>query len=324
MRLMAELAADHGMPMSESLAGTKIREAQLSDATLVVTAHQEMRMIENLMQRLGHISGLGIQAGSRYHFTAFGALGFAFASSRNARSALDVALQYFHLTFAFTSFTAADTAVETRVQVDDSGIPEAVVRFAVERDIANLVTVARDLYVVQSMLRSISFRFPAPADVEPYERLLGLKPIFGAQSNVVALDRDLIERPLPQANELTLSAAVDQCRTLLERRRVRTGLASTVRNRLVMSPTQMLTMESVASDLCMTVRTLRRRLTEEGTTFAELRDEVRMALADEFLAGPRLSIEQIAERLGYAQTSNFISAFKRWRGRTPHASRLNR
>ncbi len=207
------------------------------------------------------------------------------------------------------------------MHVDDAGIPQAVVRFAVERDIANLVTVARDLYAMESMLRSISFRFPAPAEVAPYEKLLGVKPIFNARANVVALDRKLIERPLPQANELTLSAAVDQCRKLLERRQVRTGLASTVRDRLVSTPSQMPTMEAIAQDMCLTMRTLRRRLLDEGTTFAELRDEVRMALADEFLAGPRLSIEQISERLGYAQTSNFISAFKRWKGRTPHASR---
>jgi AraC-like DNA-binding protein len=35
-----------------------------------------------------------------------------------------------------------------------------------------------------------------------------------------------------------------------------------------------------------------------------------------------VSIEQIAERLGYAEPTSFINAFKRWRGSTPHSFRL--
>ena len=80
---------------------------------------------------------------------------------------------------------------------------------------------------------------------------------------------------------------------------------------------QMPDMEEVANGLHLTVRTLRRRLRKEGTSFAQLRDEVRMALAEALLAGPRLSMEQIAERLGYADATSFGNAFKRCRGRTP-------
>src|SRR3546814_4667043 len=77
-------------------------------------------------------------------------------------------------------------------------------------------------------------------------------------------------------------------------------------------------------ELLMTARTLRRRLLDEGTTYAELRDEVRQTLAEEFLSGPRMSIEQIAARLGYAEATSFINAFRRWSGDTPHAFRLAR
>ena len=83
--------------------------------------------------------------------------------------------------------------------------------------------------------------------------------------------------------------------------------------------TPMPDMEEVANALHLTVRTLRRRLREEATSFAQLRDEVRMALAEALLAGPRLSMEQIADRLGYADATSFISAFKRCRGRTPRS-----
>ena len=62
---------------------------------------------------------------------------------------------------------------------------------------------------------------------------------------------------------------------------------------------------------------LRRRLDEEGSHFRQLLDEVRQALAEELLATGGLTLEEIAERLGYGEVSNFIHAFKRWKGVAP-------
>jgi hypothetical protein len=47
--------------------------------------------------------------GTRYHFTTFGPLGMALMSSASIREALDLALTYFTLTFAFTRFDVSDT-----------------------------------------------------------------------------------------------------------------------------------------------------------------------------------------------------------------------
>ena len=51
---------------------------------------------------------------------------------------------------------------------------------------------------------------------------------------------------------------------------------------------------------------------------------VRQTLAEEWLSGSSLSVEHIAEMLGYAEATSFINAFKRWAGRTPHAYRLGK
>jgi len=324
MRLMAELAADHGMPLRASLAGTGLHENQLADSTVVVSGQQELRLIGNLVEYLGEVPALGIEAGKRYHFTAFGSLGFAIVSSPTARSALDVALRYFQLTFAFTRFLVMDTDTETHVTVDDSEIPEPLRRFIVERDMAALITVQRDLFSSVPALKSLSFRGVAPPYADLYEKFFGVQAVFGAKNNLAVIDRASLQLPLVQANELALNVAEEQCRKLLDARAVRSKLAASVRNRLIARTPLMPSMEMVAADLNMTTRTLRRRLLDEGTTFIELRDEVRLTLAEEFLSGPWLSVEQIAERLGYAEATSFINAFKRWHGCTPHAFRLSR
>lgn len=82
-------------------------------------------------------------------------------------------------------------------------------------------------------------------------------------------------------------------------------------------------MDEAATQLHMIPHTLRRKLANEHTRFAELRDAVRQTLAREYLTGPRLSVEKIAECLGYADATGFINAYKRWHWVTPHVQRLN-
>jgi AraC-like DNA-binding protein len=75
--------------------------------------------------------------------------------------------------------------------------------------------------------------------------------------------------------------------------------------------------DEVARLLSMHRRTLNRRLREEGTTFQELLDEVRFEAACQFLDTSHIPITEIANSLGYAETSAFSRAFRRWSGASP-------
>lgn len=322
MRLMAELAMTYGVALPALLRHTALQEAQLLQPDMLVSRQQELQLIENLVTLAGEQPALGIKAGMKYHATAFGALGFAVMSSSNIRTAMAAGLQYFKLTFAFSRFVVADREHEIQVELTvDEDVPRYLAAFIVERDLAALITVARDLYDLEPMLLQVQFKHATPEHIFDYQDFFRIRPQFNAGSNRVVFDRARMLQPLPQANELAYQAALAQCQQLLEARRVRHGVAEKVRQRLAMASAHMPTMEQVAQALCMTARTLRRHLQAEGVTFAELRDEVRIALADEFLKSAQLSIEQVAERLGYAESTSFIHAFKRWHGVTPHVFR---
>lgn len=76
-------------------------------------------------------------------------------------------------------------------------------------------------------------------------------------------------------------------------------------------------LESVASELCMSSRSLRRHLQNEGQSFQNLMDQQRKARAKTLLRASRNSIQEIALLLGYNDTSAFSRAFKRWEGLSP-------
>lgn len=77
------------------------------------------------------------------------------------------------------------------------------------------------------------------------------------------------------------------------------------------------TLAMVASNLNMSVRTLQRRLAEEGYTFKDILEALRRDFAINYINNPQLSISEISYLLNYADSSAFIRSFKRWTGKTP-------
>jgi AraC-like DNA-binding protein len=321
LRVMVDFGVEQGLSVQTSLAGTGVPEGSLSDLMARVTVEQEMQVIRNLLVHLSSIPALGAQVGTRYHATAFGPLGVAITSSPTARTALAVALRFFNLTFALTRFDTAEVGGQTIVTIEDSFLPKDLRKFAVERDAATLVTVQRDLLAAHSALTSISFKFSAPESVESHKAIFGVRPTFAAKSNIARLDRDVLMLPLPQSNELAFRSAVNQCEMMLERQQAQVSLSDQIRELLTQDMTAWSDMMAASRYFCMTSRTLRRRLLDEGTTFAELCDDVRAKMAEELLRGSKLKINEVSALLGYATATTFISAFKRWKGVTPLAFR---
>lgn len=320
--ILTGMGQELGMSVRDCLAGSGLKAAELSDPATLVSLEQEFRVIRNVLRHAGDPPGLGLTAGSRCHFTSLGPVGFAVVSSQTLRTALEVGLRYSDLTAFLTRLSFEDGADGARLIVDASGVPPDLRRFALERVGALMLTLSRDLFGAPIRPAAVRLSFARPPQAELYRRFFGVTPEFGAPRNEVRLSAEDMNRPLTHANPLALKLAEDQCRQLLATRSERGGFAGRVRDRIVQRPGHIPEMEQVAAALHLTPRTLRRRLREEGTTYAALCDELRQALAEDLLSSPRLPIGVIAERLGYADASSFIHAFKRWKGgQTPHQFR---
>jgi AraC-like DNA-binding protein len=67
----------------------------------------------------------------------------------------------------------------------------------------------------------------------------------------------------------------------------------------------------------VSIRTLERRLAGEGVSFLDVLDDLRFELGKRYLREPNLPISEIAWLLGYADSSAFTHAFRRWTGKSP-------
>ncbi len=79
--------------------------------------------------------------------------------------------------------------------------------------------------------------------------------------------------------------------------------------------------QTIAKNLALSVRTLSRRLSDEGVTYADVVDQLRRSLALQYLKEPDMSLSQISWLLGYEGSTSFNHAFRRWTGRSPSAAR---
>ncbi|WP_198588059.1 AraC family transcriptional regulator [Geodermatophilus chilensis] len=313
--LLCALAAEHGLPRARVLAGTGMDEAALSDPSAEITAAQEVRLIARLTAELPET--IGLTAGARYRLTTYGIWGFALLSSRTIRESNEVAMRFLDLTYALTRISAQEDGDEFALFFDDLDLPEPVRRFVLLRDTTAALHLWRERLDRAVVPLRVALRLPEPADPGPYEAAFGVRPVFGAARSVVAFDVGLLDHPLSQAAPLTAALCEAQCRDLLERRQSRRGTSGRVRDLLLRDPRRMPGQAQVAAELHMSERTLRRQLDEEGTSFRAVLEQTREHLAEELLVTAGLSIEQVAARIGYAEASSFVHAFRRWKGTSP-------
>ena len=292
--ILVRYAEAHGVPTARALTGSGL-PAHRRALDQMVTAAQELTVIRNLRRILGEV---GADVGRTYRPESFGVFGFALLGSRTVLDAMNVALRFIDLSYAFVIPRAEVREDRVVVTADGSGLPADVRRFLVERDATAIHTVLDGL---------------VPGGV-------GARLQIEDGTAVITFGVDELARPLARDHPEAREQAAAICAGLVADRRQLSGLGQDVRVLIAQQLPTGASATRVAAALGMSERTLRRRLAAEGLHFQHLLDDVRASLATAMLAGAgTLPVEEIALRLGYAGATSFIHAHRRWTGRTPRA-----
>jgi AraC-like DNA-binding protein len=324
-RHLCAVAAEMGVPAADVLAGTSVTPADLQDPEGDLSTADEITMARNLLHRAQEPAGVGVAVGSRINLTNLGMFGFAAMACGTLRELISVGLRFFSLSTLHVSILLSEGPADCEIVLDAGHLPADVRRFFVERDIAGVVaTVPAFVHpVLARYVDRISFELAADEEyLRPLLDSVAIRDVeFDSERTVIRAPREMLDEPLPQADPHTLAVCVAECERILERRQRRHGLSARVRSELLSAPGEMPSLEAVAASLHVHPRTLRRRLAEEGTSFRGITNDVRATLATELLSQVGLTVEQVARRLGYAETAAFNHAFSRWFGVAPNEYR---
>lgn len=151
-----------------------------------------------------------------------------------------------------------------------------------------------------------------------YEQVFRCEIRFNQDCSALVAPMNVLMHKLRQPDPHLLSTLEAHAARKLASLGIETTLAQKVRDIIRETiDTRLPRKEQVADQLGMNIRTLHRRLLEEGTTWQEILDNLRQEMALGYLRDTRLAQADIAEKLGYADIRSFQRNFKRQNGITP-------
>lgn len=170
-------------------------------------------------------------------------------------------------------------------------------------------------------IHSVCLQAPQRFSKQDYHRMfLGATVSFGTASTLV-LSRKALLANIEQTTLSLRHYSRHPNLIMLTQSHAASGWAGKVYSILRRSIDQPPELDTVALELGIHPQTLRRRLDSEGTSFSELKASMRRDYALHLLGKQGLSIEEIAYRTGFSESSAFIRAFKTWTGVTPYTYR---
>lgn len=173
-----------------------------------------------------------------------------------------------------------------------------------------------------SFVQEVHVTHKAPAHAAEYRRAFQCPVVFESQWNAGRFKPGALSWPIAGHPRYVFGILARHADDLLEN----LESARTVRGRVEahLAPilhTGTANIAGAAAALAMSRQTLFRRLRDEETTFEAVLDGLRRRLAQDYLAGDRVSIEETAYLTGFSDVTAFSRAFKRWTGVTPKVFR---
>ncbi len=326
LSVLLSVASARGLSAEQLLEGTGLTPDAVDNPFTLTSCAQFLRASRHAV-RLDPVGDLGLCVGQRMRASNYGMYGYALLCSETLRQVWTRAVAYHPLSGGMLPLrwhVEGDEVVWVFPSQPDFPWPDvddALYRFMIDLQFAAHVTIGKDVMGPWFVPASATFTGPAPHHAGRLAEVLQCPLVFEAPRNTLRFPVAWLDRAPQLANPVTASHVSMQCARLLEELRWNAGTTRQVYAEITRQPGHFPEIEEVARRLCMTSRTLRRRLEAEGATFSELVMAVRKTLAIDYLTTTLMTTEDIAEALGFSDVVAFRHAFKRWTGHTPKAYR---
>lgn len=317
---LVDVLSEQGIKPEASLSGTGLSSESLTTPGTLTSIRQYVTACHNALL-LSKDPETPFRVGSRIPLSAYGMYGFALVCSPTIREYFQVAVKYHQLATPLLAMSwreERDYASWVLAMNPAVTHPDALMRFLMEQQLTQLATHLRGV-LDHDRLPPVgaALTYSSPAHTHLYKRYLGCKARFSQPMCALTYPKSILAERPRLAHGLTSKIMRETCDRILGEVKTSNGVAGEVYQIIASTPGHSPTMEDVAKQLAITVRTLHRKLHAEGESFTQILDDVRCNLAMEYLRSTKLSTEDISELVGFSDAANFRHAFHRWTGSTP-------
>ena len=301
--------------------GTDVTYDELMSLDGTISGDELSRMYRNA-RAISDQEDLGLSVGVQLHLSAHGPLGVATYSCPDLRTALNLLATYGQTRTEIFDISLHEHPTGLRVNFAEAQDLGDLRVFVTESVLSGLFSAIHFFIGVGQFNGECFFAYPKPSYGYAYHDHFGHKITFDHSATEIIVPESLLSTPSIVADPVLHQQAVAICEAHLQQ--IRAGQPQTeltteeVISRLISdNPGKLWTLSDVASNLCMSPRTLIRKLDAEGTKFQKIRDELAKQQVIHYLAEDSLSIESIGHLMGFSDSSSFRRSFKRWFGETP-------
>ncbi|WP_396622738.1 AraC family transcriptional regulator ligand-binding domain-containing protein [Marinobacter sp. W-8] len=300
-----------GVKRHTILANTGITDDMLNNPDASLSMHQVMDLLRQA-DWLMTDERAAFEFGQQLDLPSHGLLGFAMLGQENPRRLVSMIVQYLRVGLPLMDMELESTGSIFRIRLIDT--------WGVE-DLRPCLTkiYMGSIHRISCQVCSnfnFQFDFPSSASLEDWQ-LLAPGCEFEFEAPVAQVTMPLKGSPAPKS-EANLEFLVARTRCHRKPGNLEADeTAMQVRELIMSQPGRPCTTENIARRLDISPRTLRQHLASAGTSFRELRNEIRESFATLYLKDTNVPLESISEKLGFSDQAGFTKAYRSWTGTTP-------
>lgn len=314
LRLLCETLRRHALDVPALLAAAGLHPDCIGEAAPPVNCPQVLTLLR-LVNHQCRDPLLPIEWGRRMRPNTHGNVGTAIFASSTVRQGLRTAVELAPLRSTAMRLNLREDSQWARLEWQPALPVHGLADFLATVVAFVAIEVLRGLLGRRIARVCVEFPFPPPVWAQDRRQHCPSEAQFHAPQLAFRLPREFLDLAVPSADAHTHKMAMRQCH--LELRGTKSKLSERMVAFLAGHAGVYPSLEATARHFHVSPRTLRRTLRQEGESFQGLLDQVRMDAARFMLRESGLSVQQIADAVGYGDPSNFIRAFRRHAGETP-------
>lgn len=324
--MCVERMRTRGFAVDAVLNGSGIAASALSKHVQLITRAQELLVFANCLA-LSQDASIGLELGAAHNLPRYGLLGYTMMVSPTLGDALQVGCNSPVQLGSFFRMVVNVIDSKAHLVVDNYHYRQDLEVFNTEMCVSSMWTVVCDLLGKRQAHPSwVSVRYAEPPQAKAYHARFGCPVQFDAPENALVFPAKWLNSALPFAEPTSFEIAHAHCNQIEHEWIQSSGnaIAARVLRLIQNDPTRYRNFDQVAQALYVSPRTLRRRLQTSGVSFQSLLDSALYDKATYYLIKTNTPITEVAELLGYSETSSFRQAFQRWSGKNPSEVRRSK
>lgn len=306
----------YGIDLTQSSLAQGLTNSLLPDSPFIEQA--SANLVWNEATRLAADDLFGLRLNRIYSPSATNLLWLAASTSITVGAALDQLVRFFPIMSTQIRLELQRGENEATLLLNPVGAPhvqhiEAVLGY-LGQGMNQLDDAGKGLFKRATLGRS-------PDDLHLSRRLLECDEVICDMAYSLIMPQSMLDRPLVTADTFICSRLTDTLQDMLANQ-PSPDLVEQVKRRVqLLLGSGDITVERIATPLNISPRHLRRKLSQDGTSYEQLVDEVRRETAIRMIGEGELSLTSIAYELGFLDPSSFTRAFRRWTGMSPTSFR---